>query len=139
MPASIRFPTLMTTPAKDAFVRQSLLFLDWPDLLSQLAERAESARGAEACRALPLAATAEEARAQAADLAEMVLLLRAGESPAGLAFPDIELHLDAVEKGAPLGAEELRQVAAFCETTASARRFFGKARAEALRTTRLSR
>jgi DNA mismatch repair protein MutS2 len=128
----------MTTPAKSAFARQSLHFLDWPDVLAELAERASSARGAEACRNLPLADTVEEARSQAADLAEMVALLRSGENLAGLAFPDIEAHLDAVEKGSPLGAEELRQVAAFCETTASARRFFGRIRPDQ-RTPRLSR
>jgi DNA mismatch repair protein MutS2 len=129
----------MSLPTKDAFARQSLLFLDWPELLGQLAERAQSTRGADACRSLPLAATVEEARDQAADLTEVVALLRAGEDLAGLAFPEIEPHLDAVERGVPLGAEELRQVAAFCETTASARRFFGKVRAEGGKTPRLSR
>jgi DNA mismatch repair protein MutS2 len=128
----------MTTSANAAFARQSLLFLDWPDVLAELAERASSARGAEACRNLPLADTVEEARSQAADLGEMVALLRSGETLAGLAFPDIEAHLDAVEKGSPLGAEELRQVAAFCETTASARRFFGRMRPDQ-RTPRLSK
>src|SRR3954454_4389854 len=79
----------MTSSAKDAFARQSLLFLDWPDVLARLAEQAQSARGAEACRVLPLAATSEEARGQAADLAEMVALLRAEENLVGLAFPEI--------------------------------------------------
>src|SRR5688572_13486627 len=125
--------------AKEAFARQSMLYLDWPELTARLAERAQSARGAEACRALPLAATAEEAREQAADLAELVGLLRAGENLAALGFPEIEPHLDAVERGAPLGAEELKQVAAFCETAASARRFFGRTRPDELRTPRLSR
>jgi DNA mismatch repair protein MutS2 len=128
----------MTSSAKDAFARQSLLFLDWPDVLARLAEQAQSARGAEACRVLPLADTSDDARGQAADLAEMVALLRAEENLVGLAFPEIEPYLDAVDKGVPLGAEELRQVAAFCETTASARRFFGKLR-EREKTPRLSR
>jgi DNA mismatch repair protein MutS2 len=126
-------------PAKDAFARQSLRFLDWPELTARLAERAQSERGAEACRQLALAGTPDEAREQAADLAELVNLLRAGESLASLGFPEIEPHLEAVERGAPLGAEELKQVAAFCETVASARRFFGRPRPEALRTPRLSR
>jgi len=126
-------------PAKDAFARQSLRFLDWPELTARLAERAQSGRGAESCRALALAATAEEAREQAADLAELVNLLRAGENLAALGFPEIEPHLDAVERGAPLGAEELKQVAAFCETAASARRFFGRPRPDELRTPRLSK
>jgi DNA mismatch repair protein MutS2 len=125
--------------AKDAFARQSLRFLDWPELTARLAERAQSGRGAEACRTLTLAATAQEAREQAADLEELVNLLRAGESLAALGFPEIEPHLDAVERGAPLGAEELKQVATFCETAASARRFFGRPRPEVLRTPRLSR
>jgi len=126
-------------PAKDAFARQSLRFLDWPELTARLAERAQSGRGAEACRNLALAATAEEARDQAADLAELVNLLRAAESLAALGFPEIEAHLEAVERGAPLGAEELKQVASFCETVASARRFFGRPRPEGLGTPRLSR
>ena len=128
---------------REAFARQSLHFLDWPDVLARLAERAQSGRGADHCRALPLAATAEEARADAADLGELVALLRAGEPLAGVAFPEIEPHLDAVERGVPLGAEELKQVAAFCETAAGVRRFFGRPRgvggAEGPATPRLSR
>jgi DNA mismatch repair protein MutS2 len=131
----------MTNPAPEnaVFAQQSLRFLDWPDLLARLAGQAQSGQGAEACRNLPLASTVEEARSQAADLAEVTGLLRAGESLVALSFPDIEAHLDAVLRGVPLAAEELKQVAAFCETTASARRFFGKVRAEAQRTPRLSR
>jgi DNA mismatch repair protein MutS2 len=125
--------------SQDPFARQSLAFLDWPELLDRLAGQAQSGQGAEACRNLPLADTAEEARSQAADLAEVTALLRAGEYLVALSFPDIELHLDAVERGVALSAEELKAVAALCETTAAARRYFGKVRPDNLQTPRLSR
>ncbi len=108
----------------------SLGYLDWPELLARLAERAQSARGAEACGKLELCTTIDEARERAADLAELVTLLRAGEQLPGIGFPEIEAHLDAAEKGAPLGAEELRQVASFCDTAQGVRRFFGRVRSQ---------
>lgn len=114
-----------------------LAFLDWPELLARLAAQAQSERGAAACRVLPLFDDAASARERMAEVSEMVALMRAGENPPGLAFPEIEPHLDAVEKGVPLGAEELRLVAAFCETVASVRRFFGRVQG-AVETPRLS-
>lgn len=123
-----------------ALVREHLAFLDWPELLERLAEQAQSGRGAAACRGLALASSVAEARERLADLAEMVALVRAHEPIASFAFPDIEPHLDDVEKGVPLGAEELKQVAAFCETVAAVRRFFARPRMESqVVTPRLSR
>jgi DNA mismatch repair protein MutS2 len=75
---------------------------------------------------LPLCESAAEARERMADVSELQTLLRLGESLPGLGFPEIEAHLLAVGQGAPLGPEELRQVADFCETAASARRFYGR-------------
>src|SRR5690349_18842543 len=40
------------------FLPQYLRFLDWPDLLARLAERAQSSRGAAACLALPFTESA---------------------------------------------------------------------------------
>ena len=99
-----------------------LEFLDWPELLGRLAAEAQSSRGQAAAAALPLLDSPEAAAERMADVAEAVALLSAGESLPGLNFPEIEAHLDAVEKGVPLGAEELRQVAALCEVAVSVRR-----------------
>ncbi len=101
-------------------------FLDWPELLERLALQAQSARGQGACRSLALAAVPEEAEARMADVAEAVALARAGESLPGLSFPEVEQHLDAAEKGVPLSAEELKQVAGQCEVALSVRRWFSR-------------
>jgi DNA mismatch repair protein MutS2 len=110
----------MDTPSAD------LEFLDWPELLARLAAQAQSARGQAACRALSLAETAVEAEARMADVAEAVALQQGGENLPSLTFPEVEHHLDAVEKGVPLSAEELKQVAAQCEVALSVRRWFGR-------------
>jgi DNA mismatch repair protein MutS2 len=107
-------------------------FLDWPEVLACLAAQAQSARGQEACRQLSLAETRVAAEARLNEVGEALALLRAGESLPSLAFPEIEPHLDAVEKGVPLGAEELKQVAAQCETAAAVRRHFGRLLPEAV-------
>jgi dsDNA-specific endonuclease/ATPase MutS2 len=99
-----------------------LEFLDWPQLLARLSAEAQSVRGKAACAALRLAATPGEAEARMADVAEAVALLRAGEVLPSFGFPEIEAHLDAVESGIPLGAEELRQVADQCEVAVNVRR-----------------
>jgi DNA mismatch repair protein MutS2 len=116
----------MNHPAQDALARQYREFLDWPELCARLAAQAESSRGEVACRALPLCESAAEARERMADVSELQTLLRLGESLPALGFPEIEAHLQGVAQGAPLGPEELRQVADFCETAASARRFYGR-------------
>ncbi|MBN2574385.1 MAG: Smr/MutS family protein [Deltaproteobacteria bacterium] len=117
-----------------------LEFLDWPEVCAELALRAHSSRGRTACHALPLCATVAEAAERMAEITEAVSILRAGESLPVLEFPEIETHLRAVAQGAPLGPEELRQVADFCEVVAGARRFFGRIQPEGmLQTPRLSR
>jgi DNA mismatch repair protein MutS2 len=116
----------MNNPALDSLARQYREFLDWPDLCTRLAAQADSSRGRTACQGLPLCESAPEARERMADVSELQGLLRLGESLPGLGFPEIEAHLQAVAQGAPLGPEELRQVADFCETAASARRFYGR-------------
>ena len=116
----------MNHPAPDSLARQYREFLDWPELCARLAAQADSSRGRTACQGLPLCESAAEARERMADVSELQTLLRLGESLPGLGFPEIEAHLLAVGQGAPLGPEELRQVADFCETAASARRFYGR-------------
>ncbi len=102
-------------------------FLDWPELLGRLAERAQSSRGAAVCASLALCDSPAEATARMALVTEMVSLLEVRESLPSLAFPDIEPHLAAVERGVPLGPEEFKQVVAFCEVGAAARRTFSDA------------
>ncbi|HEY0706624.1 MAG TPA: Smr/MutS family protein [Polyangia bacterium] len=99
-----------------------LAFLDWPELLARLSELAQSARGRELCLSLSLLSSREEAEARMADVAEAARLLEANEALPALVFPEIEPHLDAVEKGVPLSAEELKQVAAQCEVSLGVRR-----------------
>ena len=101
-------------------------FLDWPEVCDELAGRAHSSRGRNACQTLPLCATPAEATERMAEITEAVAILRAGESLPVLHFPELETHLRAVSQGIPLGPEELRQVADFCEVVSSARRFFGR-------------
>src|SRR5512137_929140 len=120
--------------------RRYLEFLDWPEVCSELASRAHSSRGQNACHTLPLCASAGEAMERMAEITEAVAILRAGESLPVLEFPEIEMHLRAVAQGAPLGPEELRQVADFCEVVSNARRFFGRIQPDAIfQTPRLSR
>ena len=107
-------------------------FLDWPELLERLAAQAQSARGQAACRALGLADDPEEAEARMADVAEAVALQRAGETLPSLSFPEVEQHLDAAEKGVPLSAEELKQVAGLCEVAMAVRRWFSRFDPEAV-------
>ena len=107
-----------------------LEFLDWPEVRAQLASRAQSSRGVNACHTLEFCRTPDEARARMDLVSEAVRVLRHAESLPNLSFPEIEAHLQAVDQGLPLGPEELRQVADFCETVANARRFFGRLRPE---------
>lgn len=104
--------------------QKSLGFLDWPELLERLAAEVRSTRGAAACRALELASTPHAAAARIAALDEMAAVLLAEGHLPGLGFPEVETHLAAVEKGQPLGAAELREVAELCEVSAGARHFF---------------
>ena len=129
------------TPAEEANLeRRYLEFLDWPAVCTELAARAHSSRGGLACQGLALCETVAEAAERMAEITEAVSILRAGESLPVLGFPEIEAHLRAVAQGVPLGPEELRQVADFCEVVASARRFFGRLQPDGvLQTPRLSR
>jgi len=120
----------MKSPQEPDLGRRYLEFLDWPEVCAELASRAHSTRGVAACQALPLCGSPAEARERMAEVSEAVAVLRAGESLPALGFPEIEVHLRAVAQGMPLGPEELRQVADFCEVVANARRFFGRVQPE---------
>lgn len=101
-------------------------FLDFAEMLAQFAKRAESERGREACLGMVLSRTRAEAENRLMDVAEAVDLFDRGDQPPSLSFTEIEAHLDAAQRGAALGAEELRQVAQFCEVVDGIRRWFGR-------------
>lgn len=130
---------MMSVPAPD-LSRRYLEFLDWPEVCSELALRAQSSRGVTACQTLPLFDSPEAARERMAEVSEAVAILRTGENLPALNFPEIEVHLRSVAQGIPLGPEELRLVADFCEVVSNARRFFGRIHPDGgLETPRLSR
>lgn len=130
---------MMSATAPD-LSRRYLEFLDWPEVCSELALRAQSSRGVTACQTLPLFDSPEAARERMAEVSEAVAILRTGENLPALNFPEIEVHLRSVSQGIPLGPEELRLVADFCEVVANARRFFGRIHPDGgLETPRLSR
>jgi DNA mismatch repair protein MutS2 len=114
----------VTTAAAPDLDPADLDFLDWPALLARLGDLAQSSRGRQLCLSLPLFADRASAQSRMADVAEAAALLANGELLPSLTFPEIEAHLDAVEKGVPLSAEELKQVAAQCEVTVGVRRRF---------------
>jgi DNA mismatch repair protein MutS2 len=116
----------VSNPVSSEDTAADLSFLDWPELLERLAAQAQSARGQADCRALELAEGPAEAEARMADVAEAVALQRAGESLPGLTFPEVEPFLDAAEKGVPLSAEELKQVAGQCEVALAVRRWLSR-------------
>lgn len=105
-----------------SIAERSLAFLDWPDVIERLAAEARSERGQIACRDLPFARSAKEARARIALVGEMAAVVREGAVP-GLGFPEADAHLSAAEKGAPLGAEDLMVVAGLCEVAFGVKRF----------------
>jgi DNA mismatch repair protein MutS2 len=128
------------TSAQVDLSRRYLEFLDWPEVCAELAQRAHSSRGVSACQTLALCDSAEQARERMAEVSEAVAILRTGDSLPALNFPEIEIHLRSVSQGIPLGPEELRLVADFCEVVANARRFFGRMQPDgAVQTPRLSR
>ena len=108
-------------PALEA---RSLQVLDWPELLARLAAEARSQRGRDACAALPLYASAAEARDHMAEVAEIAGLLRAAHQLPSLAFPEAEPFLAAAERGETLGPDELRPIGELGEVADSVRRFF---------------
>ncbi|HSS39546.1 MAG TPA: hypothetical protein VLT58_12320, partial [Polyangia bacterium] len=112
---------------------------DWAELATRLTAAAESARGRALCTALPLAATAAEARGWMAQVAEVAALLRSGRTPPALAAPEIEPALVAAEKQIVLGAEELRPVALLCGIATAARAFWGAYAEAAPEVARLAR
>jgi DNA mismatch repair protein MutS2 len=103
---------------------RSLAALDWPELLARLSAEAQSDAGRAACLALEPAPDADEARRRMAAVAEMVALMRRGETLPSLGVPDVEVLLDAAEHGEVLGADELRPIGVLCEAAAAVVRFY---------------
>jgi DNA mismatch repair protein MutS2 len=108
-------------------ISRSLAALDWPDLLAELATRAQSDEGRAACLALPFADDADAARARMAAVGVLATILRRGETLPLLAIPDVDEVLATAEKGLVLGADEVRPVADLCAVAEGARRFFDAA------------
>jgi DNA mismatch repair protein MutS2 len=103
---------------------RSRAVLDWPELLAQLAARAQSDAGRAACLSLPLPDGVEEARRRMTAVNELGGALRRGESLPSLAVPDVEVTLATAEKGLVLGHDEIRPVSALCTVAEGVRRFF---------------
>ena len=97
--------------------------LDWPELLTELAARAQSTAGRVACLDLPFADDATEARRRMAAVSELAAILRRGEALPSLAVPDVEDVLATAEKGLVLGADEVRPVAELCAIAEGVQRF----------------
>ena len=112
---------------------RSRVALDWPDVLSELAARAQSEAGRAACLVLPLHDDADEARRHMAAVDELATVLRRGEALPTLNVPEAGEILMAAERGLVLGREEVRPIADLCAVAAGVRRFIdeGPARGRA--------
>jgi DNA mismatch repair protein MutS2 len=108
---------------------RSRVALDWPDLLAELAARAQSEAGRAACLALPLHDDVAEAARHMTAVEELAAILRRGEALPTLGVPDVEEILAAAEKGLVLGPEEVRPIADLCAVAAGVRRFVDDAEA----------
>lgn len=111
-------------PASVRIADPSQRALDWPALLARLAREARSERGQAACLALPLAADAAAARAGMAEVDELARLARSGRALPSIAFGEIDELVAAAQKLFVLGPDELRPIAALCETAGSVRDYF---------------
>jgi DNA mismatch repair protein MutS2 len=103
--------------------------LDWPELLVQLAARAQSDAGRAVCLGLPLPDGPEPARRSMTAVNELAKVLRRGEALPSLAVPAVEVALSTAEKGLVLGHDEIRPVAELCAVAEGVRRFFDGAAA----------
>jgi DNA mismatch repair protein MutS2 len=114
---------------KADLLERSRAALDWPELLAELAARAQSDAGRAACAALALFDDVDEARAHMAVVEELASVLRRGEPLPSLGAPDVEELLASAEKGLVLGPEEVRPLGQLLAVAASVRRFFDDAEA----------
>ncbi len=105
-------------------LERSRAALDWHELLSELAARAQSEGGRAICLELASVEDAEAARAHIAAVEELASVLRRGENLPSLAVPEVDEILAAAEKGLVLGAEEVRPIAELCGVAEGVRRFF---------------
>ena len=107
---------------------QTLAVLEWDHVLEVLAGQARSAMGTEYCRALPLEADLESARARLQETAEMVALQESGDPFPALSFPDVREAVGRAAKGAPLETHELRDISAGLGLGADVIRYLGRHR-----------
>ncbi|HVZ72119.1 MAG TPA: Smr/MutS family protein [Polyangia bacterium] len=114
----------MAAGSSDSLIERSRAALDWPEVLAELAARAQSPEGRAACLALPSFDDADEARAHMAAVDELASVLRRGENLPSLAVPEVEGILAAAEKGLVLGPEDVRPIADLCGVAEGVRRFF---------------
>jgi len=98
--------------------------LEWPALLSRLAERATSALGANACKSIPLASTIEAVKRSNAETSEMKVLLEDGGSVPIGAFEDLRPIIERAEKGAIIDPGDLAFVSSMLELARLLRGFF---------------
>jgi DNA mismatch repair protein MutS2 len=84
--------------------------LAWPELLEQLARRAATVRGAEACRALALLEHPAEARERIASVAEVRELGALGTAMSFGGLEDIRDQVSRADKGGELSGPELHAV-----------------------------
>ena len=103
--------------------------LEWDRVLSALADRCAGPLGRELARALPFAATREEARAALAQAAEAARLLEDGET---LPVGEVEPVRDAIDRarvGGVLAPPELRALGGMLGAARALRRYLAARRA----------
>ncbi|MCC6159807.1 MAG: Smr/MutS family protein [Deltaproteobacteria bacterium] len=95
----------------DASLIHTAELLEWPKILSRLAEHAMSAPGREACEHLPFCDDADSAARALAAVTEAAALLREALAPALADVTDIAPDLERASLGAMLAGEDLIRVA----------------------------
>ena len=105
--------------------------LEWAKVLDALANHAQSALGAQACRTLALESDLNEAQRRQDETSEAAAL-RAGPNPfPTLQFPDIEESLGRASKGACLEALDLRDVTLVLGVLQEVHRYLSRHREDA--------
>ena len=108
--------------------------LEWARVLGAFADRCASPMGRDLARALPFAATLDEARTALEEGREATRVAREGEPMPSASFPDVREALDRLRVGGVLSGPELRDVASALATAHTLRRWLvgRKARVPAL-------
>lgn len=104
-----------------ALEERSLASLDWPRLLSHLADRAQTVRGRERCAGAPLHVEVRAVRAAQEEAAEVMALLREEQIPLG-GITDARGLVGRARRGDVLNGRELLEIAANLESLHRLRR-----------------